>query len=248
MPCRAALAGVLVLSAVTGGRAAGAGLQEFIARQRPTVGALYYARSLRLPPRIGSPLARAGVAARRPVVHVDNQHLDAYVDATRSGYLEVVIPAGKGHLYFRHGTEVFDFSDAGFRVGGVRPIKSDRYGILIPLSPSQEGRLSAYLERLKATDGAELGTYDFEGEKGFHCVSWMKQLRFDDAGHTLVDLLGGSPKKWDSMPQFAQFLLKRARGVESVVVYRDGATSPETLGEAPDVVSLRQLRRARPAP
>jgi len=49
------------------------------------------------------------------------------------------------------------------------------------------------------------------------------------------------------MPRFAQFLSKRARGVESMVLYRDGATTPEQVGAKPDIVSLRQLMKAHAA-
>lgn len=200
----------------------GAGLENFIAKARPST----------------------ALVRGRQVVHVNNQTLPSYVNATKRGYLEVVVPAGKGHVYFRHGEEVFDFGTEGLRVGAVRPIKSDRYGYLIPLTKQEEANLTGYLGRLKATGGKELGRYDFEGEKGFHCVTWMKRFALSADGRDLVKHLGGRGRDWESMPRFARFLDKRAKGVESRVLYHDGDASERQLTKKPKLISGIALRWA----
>ncbi len=240
---------VAILGALAGGPAAAhaTGFQRFVDAHTPTTGKLVYVRGQRVGKRLANAGNALGLTKERKVVHVDNEHLAEYVNATKDGYLEVVVPAGKGHIYFRVGTEVFDFGDEGFRVGGVRPIKSDRYGVLVPLAPEQEGRLVAYLHRLKQDKGAELGAYDFNGEKGFHCASWMSRVALDEKGHTLTELLGGSKRDFESMPRLANFFLKRAKNVESVVVYRNEATTPAELAVKPNVITLRELGAARDA-
>ena len=177
-------------------------------------------------------------------MQVTNQTLQSYVEATSRGYLEVVVPAGKGHVFFRRGGEVFDFYQGGFRVGAVRPIGSERYGMLIPLTPAQEKRLDRYLGRLKRTGGKELGEYDFHGEKGFHCVTWMMRAALDGKRGNLVSLLGGQPRDGGSMPRFSRFLLRSARPLDAVVVYNDKTrTSRELRRGRVDIVSHRELRR-----
>jgi hypothetical protein len=208
------------------GTARADGLADFLQTSRPTTARREFA------------------GCERQLVQVTNQTLQSYVDATSRGYLEVVVPAGKGHVFFRRGTEVFDFYQGGFRVGGVRPIGSERYGLLIPLTPVQEKRIDRYLGRLKRTGGKELGEYDFHGEKGFHCVTWMMRLALDGKGHNLVNALGGKPRDGESMPRFSRFLLRQARPVDAVVIYNDQArTSRQLRRGRVDVVSHRELRR-----
>jgi len=187
----------------------------------------------------------------RKVIQVTNKTLGKYVDSTKKGYLEVVVPANKGHVFFRYGKEVFDFYPKGFRVGTVRPIGSERYGMLIPLNKKQERRLQSYLKRLKKTGGKELGKYDFHGEEGFHCVSWMMRLAMAGKQHggskSLAEVLGGGKKIREAgMPRFSRFMLKKAAPVEAVVVYNnDGVKSQTELSRMSfALMSSRQIRRA----
>jgi hypothetical protein len=221
----------LVAAVVTlAGTARADGLADFLQANRPTTARREFA------------------GCERQLVQVTNQSLQSYVNATSRGYLEVVVPAGKGHVFFRRGNEVFDFYQGGFRVGGVRPIGSERYGLLIPLTAAQEKRIDRYLGRLKRTGGKELGEYDFHGEKGFHCVTWMMRLALDgksgEKGHNLVEVLGGKPRDGESMPRFSRFLLRQAKPVEAVMIYNDQArTSRQLRRGRVDVVSHRELRR-----
>jgi len=234
------------------------GLKGFLRARRPAVATQHYVsafgKAVRLPRPIARGLQRIGAGRllrQRNLVLVDNQRLPQLNKATARGYLEVVVPANKGHVYFRHGAEVFDFYPGGLRVGGVRPIRSERYGFLIPLRRGEERRLRSYLARLKKTEGAELGPYDFHGDKGFHCVSWLMRAalgaerRGERAGRNLVALLGGRPRDGGSMPRFARFLLARAKRVEAVVVYRDGSAAKAPLARTRlQLISSRALRRA----
>jgi hypothetical protein len=224
------------------------GLSAFLATDQPITGRQHYLAGLRVPRRIAAVLGKVGLVARqmraRTVVQVTNQTLERFVESTERGYLEVVVPAGKGHVFFRHGRDVFDFYPGGFRVGGVRPIGSERYGMLIPLTADQERAVTRYLGRLKGSEGKELGEYDFSGEKGFHCVSWMCRAKIDPQRGNLVGLLGGKPRDAESMPRFARFLLKRARPLDAVVVYQDEARTAKQLDRMRfDIMSLRDLIR-----
>ncbi|MFH1130618.1 MAG: hypothetical protein V1754_04745 [Pseudomonadota bacterium] len=169
---------------------------------------------------------------RRQIVQINNNVLNKYIAATK-GYLEVLVPAGKGHVFFRYGNKVFDFYPGGFRVGGVRPIgNSLRYGMLVKLDKQQQRTLEQYLQRLETQNGRELGQYSFfSSEGGYHCVSWMMRLGFGKEGKNLVELLGGNEGDGGSMPDFAKFMLKRAEGVESVVVYQNEERKPSQLNK-----------------
>jgi hypothetical protein len=245
----------LIVIAVLGlqlGTAEGRGLQDFVVAARPATGVQHYLGGVRLAAPIATIARRLPWIGQRvqarSLVQVTNATLETYVQQTERGYLEVVVPANKGHVFFRHGREVFDFYPGGFRVGTVRPIGSERYGMLIPLTPKQERKLEAYLGRLKRTEGKELGAYDFEGDKGFHCVSWMTRCALDRrqrSGVNIVDLLGGKPGDGESMPRFARFLLQRARPLDAVVVYQDTPRTDRELDTLrPAIMSLRDLRRA----
>jgi len=223
-------------------------LGSFLESNQPVSGTQHYLAGRRVPKPIATVLGKVGFVSRqmrtRPVVQVTNQTLEAFVKSTESGYLEVVVPAGKGHVFFRHGRDVFDFYPGGFRVGGVRPIGSERYGMLIPLTADQERAVTRYLGRLKGSEGKELGEYDFSGEKGFHCVSWMCRAKIDPQRGNLVGLLGGKPRDAESMPRFARFLLKRARPLDAVVVYQDQPRTAAQLDRMRfDIMSLRDLVR-----
>ncbi len=229
------------------------GLADFVEREHPAVGRQAFLQGLRVPRSLQAALGKIPIVKdrlrSREIVQVTNGSLASFVEATGKGYLEVVVPAGKGHVYFRYGKEVFDFHPGGFRVGEVRPIGSDRYGMLVPLSPAQEAKLARYLGRLKATSGKELGAYDFEGEKGFHCVTWMMRLALEGQGASgaknLVQALGGRPRDGESMPAFARFMLRRASPVEAVVLYKNEARTPRELGQMTfNLMSSRELRRA----
>lgn len=224
------------------------GVQTFVETARPATGTQHYLAGLRVAAPLAAVLGKVGIVARqmrtRAVVQVTNQTLEAFVQSTERGYLEVVVPANKGHVFFRYGRDVFDFYPGGFRVGQVRPIGSERYGMLVPLSAEQERAVASYLGRMKRTEGKELGDYDFSGVKGFHCVSWMCRPRLDPQRGDLVGLLGGKPKDGESMPRFARFLLKRARPLDAVVVYQDGARTATQLDHMRfDIMSLRDLIR-----
>jgi hypothetical protein len=225
------------------------GLQRFLRQARPITGQRTYWAGLRVPGAVGNVLGKLGLGrhvVRRRMVQVTNSDLKRLTRATSKGYLEVIFPANKGHVWFRHGEEVFDFYQGGFRCGGVRPIRSDRYGVLVKLTPGQEQRLVRQLERLKQSGGRELGPYDFSGREGLHCVSWFMRLGLDDAGHDLIHLLGGS---WSPRPpgmvRFSRFMVKRARPVEAVLVYSDGQRTPSQLGRMKlQLISSRGIERA----
>jgi hypothetical protein len=233
-------------------RADARGLSDFVRSVHPTTGQQTFLGALRVPAPLTRALARVPLVGSklrtREVVQVTNRSLEAFVQATSKGYLEVVVPAGKGHVFFRYGGEVFDFYQGGFRIGPVRPIGSERYWMLVPLTAAQERRLASYLARLKQTGGKELGAYDFEGEKGFHCVTWMLRLALEGkagGGANLVKLLGGKPADGASMPSFARFMLRRASPVEAVVVYKNEERTPTQLGRLRfDLMSSRALRHA----
>lgn len=237
----------LLLSLPVGAQARGLG--RFIKKDRPTTGQQKFLGPFRLGARVGKLLGKMRWTAKRirdrKVIQVTNGNLDNFVKATAKGYLEVVVPAGKGHVYFRHGKEVFDFYPGGFRVGGVRPVGSERYGMLIPLTRGQDKRVKRYLKRLKESDGKELGKYDFHGEKGFHCVSWIMRLAMDSKGSTLAQTLGSRKKTAGGMPSFSRFMLRKARPVSSLVLYNDAPkTSNELSRMSFNLMSSRQIRRA----
>jgi len=229
------------------------GLSDFVAKAHPNTGKQTFLGGLRVPAILKGALRRVPVVKNhlrtREVIQITNANLESFVSATSKGYLEVVVPAGKGHVYFRYGKEVFDFYPGGFRVGNVRPVGSERYGMLVPLSAGQEARLQRYLGRLKAEGGRELGAYDFNGEKGYHCVSWMMRLALEGKGRggakSLVAALGGKPDDGGSMPRFARFMLRRASPVEAVVLYKNEERTPTQLGRMKfNLMSSRELRRA----
>lgn len=239
-----------MLAVLLPGPAMARGLTDFTRAARPTAARHdYLLGKYKVSPRVARSLGKmrlGGLMKRRKVLQVNNGNLKRYTEATRKGYLEVVVPAGKGHVYFRHGDQVFDFYVKGLRVGPVRKIGSERYGFLVPLSERQEVRLKAYLRHMKKTRGRELGAYDFHGDKGFHCVSWLMRLTLGKKpGENLVKVLGGKRKDGTSLPRFANFMLKKARGVEAVVVYSDQPRSASQLRHLGlDLMTRKQLRRA----
>jgi hypothetical protein len=240
-----ALALILTVAAASPARAEPSTLAGFVQAARPTVGQQHFVAGLKVPGPVGRLLGKLHLGRHRQVVQVTDQTLAAFTRATARGYLEVVVPANRGHVYFRHGNEVFDFYPGGFRSGPVRPINGERYGMLIPLTADQEGRLGRYLDRLKRTGGQELGTYDFTGERGYHCVTWMLREALGGGGENLVQLLGGRAKHGTGMPGFSRFLLKRARPVEAVVVYQNQPRTSSQLGRMKlELMSLRELVRA----
>ena len=83
---------------------------------------------------------------------------------------------------------------------------------------------------MEASGGKELGAYDFTGRKGFHCVSWLMRLDLDGKGHNLMQVLGSNSAHAPGMPNFSRFLLKRAKGVEAVLVYKETPRSASQLG------------------
>jgi hypothetical protein len=208
---------------------------------------------------ISGPKKLSGLVARN-VIQVTNETLPHFLSATKQGYLEVVIPAGKGHVFFRYGGEhgeTFDFSPKGLTIGDARPIKSERYGVLIPLTPEQEGNLKNYLDRLKDPKKAknELGEYDFYGANGYHCVTWMTKEKLDQELGNLLQILGGKASDGYSMPALAEFLVKRAKPVaESLVkrakpvdliVYSDKPMSSKELSRKHfDIITLEELFKA----
>jgi len=218
---------LVVLAAGPAGANQGSGLARFEAQAKP----------------VAANHARLG----KRIVQVTNQTLPAFVDQTKTGYLEVVVPAQKGHVYFRHGTRVFDFYQGGFRISDVRPIGKARYGFLIPLEAAHERALERYLDRLTATGGRELGTYDYYGSTGFHCVTWLNRLKFPGK-QRLTELLGGEEDDGESMPRFARFVMKSAKPVEGLVLYQDAPVTPEALAKTRfRVITSRQLSRAHSA-
>jgi hypothetical protein len=217
---------LVLLLALLGARPADARLSRFMRSARPTTAEQTYCAGVRVPRfmtrlvrRAAGKLGLQRALKQRKLVQVTNATLDRVTRATAKGYLEVVVPADKGHVYFRHGTKVFDFFQGGFRCGGVRPIRSERYGLLVKLTRGQERRLTAYLKGLEASGGKELGAYDFTGRKGFHCVSWLMRLDLDGRGHNLMQVLGSKSDHAPGMPNFSRFVLKKASGVEAVLVY-----------------------------
>jgi len=240
-----ALALTLTVAVTSPARAETSGFAGFVQATRPTVGQQHFVAGLKVPGPVGRLLGKLRLGRHRQVVQVTDQTIDAFTRATARGYLEVVVPANKGHLFFRHGNEVFDFYQGGFRCGPVRPINGERYGMLIPLTADQEGRLGRYLDRLKRTGGQELGTYDFSGERGFHCVTWVLREALGRGGENLVQLLGGKAKHGHGMPSFSRFLLKRANPVEAVVVYQNQPRTSSQLGRMKlELMSLRELVQA----
>lgn len=245
---------LVVLSAGFSADARPRTVKQFIHNTGTAVGQQQFLGRFRVPARLGKLLGKVKFVAKRmrtrKVIQVTNKTLGSYVNSTRKGYLEVVVPANKGHVFFRFGKEVFDFYPKGFRVGGVRPIGSERYGMLIPLNKKQERKLQRYLAGLKKSGGKELGKYDFHGDDGFHCVTWIMRLAMAGKQHggskNLAQWLGGRNKDGSSMPRFSRFMLKKAAPVEAVVVYNnDGIKSRGELSRmAFDIMSSRQLRRA----
>jgi hypothetical protein len=185
------------------------------------------------------------LAARPAVVPVRRSVTSATLAdfvARERDVLEVVVPASRGHVYFRVGEKVYDFSEAGLRVGPVRPIASDRYGFVVRLAPADLGRLRAHLERLERTGGAELGAYDFRGAEGFHCVTWFSRLPIGPEGQTVLEALGASTKDGESMPAFARFL---ASHVPEQIVYSNTPRDRATLDALKlDIMTLEQLEAA----
>ena len=230
-------------------------VKQFIHNSGAAVGQQQFLGRFRVPARLGKLLGKVKFVAKRmrtrKVIQVTNKTLGSYVNSTKKGYLEVVVPANKGHVFFRYGKEVFDFYPKGFRVGAAtRPNGSERYGMLIPLNKKQERKIQRYLKRLKKSGGKELGKYDFHGEGGFHCVTWMMRLAMAGKQHggskDLAQWLGGRKKDGSSMPRFSRFMLKKAAPVEAVVVYNSGnvKSRSELSRMAFDIMSSRQLRRA----
>jgi hypothetical protein len=215
--------------------------KAFIKKAKLTKGTQYFVRGHRLSKGIGRVLGNW--SKKRKLVHIDNKNLDGFIKATTKGYLEVVIPANTGHVWFRYGEKLYDFGPKGFRVSGVREITKERYGSLVRLNAKQEKDLGHYLERLETTKGAELGLYDFKGDKGFHCVSWLMRHSFGEGN--FVKMLGGTAKDAKNMPNFSRFMVKGARNVEAIVVYNKDKLSSANLDKHKfDLMSLPALRKA----
>jgi hypothetical protein len=195
--------------------------------------------------RIGRPTSPSDTnTAPRTVerVAVSNATLRAFT-ARHAQELEAVVPAGKGHIYFRLGERVYDFGPDGFRAGPVRPIGSDRYGFALKLPSAALRALADHCRRLERTDGEELGAYDFDGSAGFHCVTWIAHLPLGPLGETLVDFLGGADEDIESMPAFAAFLVARAP-VERLAIYSQQDRTPLELERlALDIISEEALLR-----
>jgi hypothetical protein len=225
-----------------------ADVKGFVRQCKPAVGQQHYFAGVKLARPIGRFLQRMGLGRwvhERQLVQITNSTLRRFTDETSRGYLEVVVPAKKGHVFFRHGADVYDFYQGGFRCGPVRPIGSERYGMLVRLTPEQEGRLQGYLDRLKRTGGKELGTYDFTGEKGFHCVSWLMRQPLDGKGRDLLQLLGARPGRGMGMPSFSRFLLRRAEPLEAVAIYNRDVRSPTQLSRMRlQLMSSREIVKA----
>lgn len=242
---------ILFIVLLVPGLCAADGLRSFEKKNQPTTARHSYLMGrFKVSERVARAVQKIPLAHRlvrnRKVLQVTNKTLDSFSKATAKGYLEVVVPANKGHVYFRHGGQVFDFYPKGLRVGPVRPIGSERYGFLVPLTSRQELKLKSYLKHMKKTRGRELGKYDFHGDTGFHCVSWMMRLALGDKkGDSLVKVLGGRHKDGASMPRFASFMLKKAKNVEAVVVYNDTPSSRSQLTRLGlQLMSSKELRRA----
>jgi hypothetical protein len=261
LSCLLAVSAIALFASASHARPSGAsGVSGFVKAVKPTRASQHYAFGrFRVPRLVAKGMQKLGLGSQlrsRTLLQVTNASLQQFTKATSKGYLEVVVPANKGHVYFRHGGKVFDFYPGGLRVGGVRPIRSDRYGMLVKLTPKQEKRLARYFGRLEQTNGAELGKYDFHGDKGFHCVTWLMRAALGDkGGDNLVKLLGGRAKHGRSMPRFARFMLKQAAGrgaanqkgygVEAVAIYKADSLSSTQLGKLNlQLMSSRQLRRA----
>ncbi len=214
--------------------------KTFVAKTRAATGRHYYIGGRRVPKMVGKFFSK--FSQKRNLVHVDNQTMSKFVNATRKGYLEVVIPAKTGHVWFRKGDKLYDFGPKGFRVSGVREITRERYGVLVKLDAKQEQKLLHYLDRLETTKGAELGPYDFHGNKGFQCVTWLMRHSFGEGN--FVKMLGGKAKDATSMPNFSNFMVKRARNVEAVIVYNKDAMSKKKLDKKTfDIMTIKELRR-----
>ncbi|MCC6750120.1 MAG: hypothetical protein IT371_20810 [Deltaproteobacteria bacterium] len=215
--------GLLLALGGAAGSARADGLEGFVRAERPPAAVKRYG------------------GTRRPILQVTNQSLQAFTRATAEGVLEAVIPKQKGHIYFRLGGTVHDFYPGGYRCGPVRPIGSERYGVLIPLTGEQQGNLARYFEDVRS-GRVELGAYDFEGLAGHHCVSWLLQARLDARGRNLLELLGGQPTDGDGMVEFSRFLVERAQPVSSLVLYSDRVRTPRELGrERLQIITLREL-------
>jgi len=227
--------------------AAPQGVRAYLKATHAPRGAQTFAFNRRVSRFWGTIMRSLGAKVRtRRIVQVTNKTLKRFVQDTQKGYVEVIIPANTGHVWFRVGKEVYDFHPKGFRVGQVRPIKGERYGMLAKITPAQERQLKSYLKRLKADGGRELGKYDFHGEKGLHCVTWLMRAPLGEHGESLVQLLGGTRRDGGSMARFARFLLRRAnRSVATVALYTDQPTSPSQLRRwAFQLISGAQVRRA----
>jgi hypothetical protein len=214
--------------------------KSFVAKTRATTGRQYFLGGRRVPKIVGKLFSK--FSRKRNLVHVDNQKMSKFVEATRKGYLEVVIPANTGHVWFRKGEKLYDFGPKGFRVSGVREITRERYGVLVKLDAKQEKNLQHYLNRLEKTNGSELGSYDFHGDKGFQCVTWLMRHSFGEGN--FVKMLGGKAKDATSMPRFSNFMVKRARNVEALIVYnKDGMNKSKLDRKTFDIMSIKELRR-----
>lgn len=251
-----ALRSLLLVALLAGGLLAGdARAEPGLARvvrdaQLPRAHRAYFLRH-RVSERAARWIGRVPLVRRllrhRQLYAASNENLSAITRATKKGYLEVIFPADRGHVFYRLGDRVFDFYDKGFRAGPVRPIKSDRYGFLVRITEKQEKRLAAYFQRLEQTAGKELGRYDFHGEKGFHCVTFMLREQVGERpGEHLVKVLGGNRKDGRSMPKFARFMQDKAKHVEGVVVYKKDAIDSSQLAQMElALMSSDQLRKAR---
>lgn len=255
MLVRSLLISAIFVFSTGGALAAGpSGLQQFVRTARPAKGSQQYLLGRPVAPWASKLLGRVGLKRfirQRNLFQVQPEKLPQYLAATSKGYLEVIFPEQVGHVYFRYGNEMFDFQDKGFVAREMRSSKRVKFGALIKLDKEQEVRLSRYLSRLKGSNGAELGKYDYHGKEGFHCVTWMmRESLGENQGESLVRILGGKDKDGRSMPRFARFLLKRAKGVTNIAVHEGAERTTQSLSsERFDnvITTLNQLRDLRRA-
>lgn len=78
----------------------------------------------------------------------------------------------------------------------------------------------------------------------------MRAQLGDGAGESLVRILGGKDKDGRSMPRFARFVLKRAKGVEAIAVHDGTQRNAENLAAerfGSVITTLGQLSELRKA-
>lgn len=234
------------------------GLQKFLASSQAVQGRQYYLGRMKVPGAAARVLHKTRWGAKRirerSVIQVTNETLPSYLAHTSTKYLEVMFPAARGrvgHVYFRYGKEVMDFNPEGLRVGEARPIKSDRYAMLVPLNHEQEQAVKSYFKEIKHSWPSTLGKYDFSGKDGFHCVSWFMNKALDSQGRNLAQILGNSSNRRRSsgeaggVVRFSRFMLKKAAPVEGVMLFKKDPLTSKQLDKLKfDLITHRQLHRA----